>query len=109
MVPPHHTGACLDLRLWPQARGFQRMDRRGRVAPGGRRVRGGCALRHLVVRRERTHLNFVYEMGVGLRMSWLARGVVVVGYRRRHLSNAGLGEVNPGLNSHMLFLGVPIF
>jgi hypothetical protein len=48
-------------------------------------------------------------MGVGLRMSWLARGVVVVGYRRRHLSNAGLGEVNPGLNSHMLFLGVPIF
>ena len=54
-------------------------------------------------------LNFVYEMGVGLRVSWLARGGVVVGYRRHHVSNAGLAEVNPGLNSHMLFVGLPIF
>lgn len=53
-------------------------------------------------------LNFVYEFGVGLRMPWLARGGVVVGYRRHHLSNAGLAEVNPGLNSHMLLVGVPI-
>ena len=54
-------------------------------------------------------LNFVYEMGVGLRMPWPGRGGVVVGYRRHHVSNAGLAEVNPGLNSHMLFVGLPIF
>ncbi len=54
-------------------------------------------------------LNFVHEMGVGLRVSWLARGGVLVGYRRHHVSNAGLAEVNPGLNSHMLFVGLPIF
>ena len=55
------------------------------------------------------HVNFLYEMGVGLRMSWLARGGVVVGYRRHHVSNAGIAVVNPGLNSHMLYLGLPIF
>lgn len=54
-------------------------------------------------------LNFVYELGIGLRLSWLARGGVVVGYRRHHISNAGLAEVNPGLDSHVLLVGVPIF
>jgi hypothetical protein len=29
----------------------------------------------------------------------------VLGYRRHHLSNAGLGEVNPGLDSNVLFFG----
>ncbi len=54
-------------------------------------------------------LNFVYEFGIGVRLSWLTRGGVVVGYRRHHISNAGLAEVNPGLDSHMLLVGVPIF
>ncbi len=54
-------------------------------------------------------LNFVYEFGVGLRMRRLGTGGVVVGYRRHHVSNAGIAEVNPGLNSHMLLVGVPIF
>lgn len=53
-------------------------------------------------------LNFVYEMGVGLRLPWLARGGVVVGYRRHHVSNAGLAEVNPGLDSHILYVGLPV-
>jgi hypothetical protein len=54
-------------------------------------------------------LNFVYEMGVGLRMSWLAPRGMVIGYRRHHVSNAGFADINPGLNSHVLFLGLPVF
>jgi hypothetical protein len=53
-------------------------------------------------------LNFVYEMGFGVRVFRLARGGVVLGYRRHHVSNAGLAEVNPGVNSHVLFLGLPL-
>lgn len=52
------------------------------------------------------YTNFVYELGVGLRLG--PRGAAI-GYRRHHVSNAGLADVNPGLNSHVLFIGLPIF
>jgi hypothetical protein len=48
-----------------------------------------------------TKANAVFEVGVAARVSRL-----VFGYRKHHLSNAGLGEVNPGLDSNLIFLGV---
>jgi hypothetical protein len=54
------------------------------------------------------NLNFVGEIGVGLRFPWPERGGATLGYRRHHVSNAGLADVNPGLNSHVLVLGIPI-
>ncbi|MEQ1855653.1 MAG: acyloxyacyl hydrolase [Longimicrobiales bacterium] len=50
-------------------------------------------------------VNFAYEFGAGMR---LGPSGVVLGYRRHHVSNAGFGEVNPGLDSHVLYLGVPV-
>jgi hypothetical protein len=49
--------------------------------------------------------NFVAELGVGVRIDVPGRGRTVLGYRWHHLSNGGLGEVNPGLNSDVLSLG----
>ena len=52
-----------------------------------------------------TRFNFVYEVGVGVRFIVPGAGHAAIGFRRHHLSNAGLGEVNPGLDSHMAYLG----
>jgi len=51
-----------------------------------------------------TRLNFTGEAGLGLRFL-IPDGRVAVGYRLHHLSNAGRGEVNPGVDSHLLVLG----
>jgi hypothetical protein len=45
-------------------------------------------------------LNAVVEVGLGARVSRL-----VFGYRRHHLSNGGLGTVNPGLDSNVIYVG----
>lgn len=52
-----------------------------------------------------TRFNFVYDFAVGVRVGF-SGAHVAFGFRRHHLSNAGLGEVNPGLDSHMGYLGV---
>ena len=51
------------------------------------------------------HLNFVYDVGLGLR---LGPAGAAVGYRRHHVSNAGFADVNPGLNSHVLYFTLPV-
>jgi len=53
-------------------------------------------------------MNFVGEVGLGLRFPWPASSGATFGYRRHHVSNAGLADVNPGLNSHVLFVSVPL-
>ena len=52
-----------------------------------------------------TRFNFVYEVSVGVRVIMPGAGHAAIGLRRHHLSNGGLGEVNPGLDSHMAYLG----
>ncbi len=53
-----------------------------------------------------TRFNFVAEADLGVRFTLPDGRRIVVGYRRHHLSNGGLGDVNPGLNSHVLYLGL---
>jgi len=48
-----------------------------------------------------TRANAAFEFGAAARVSR-----IVFGYRNHHLSNAGFGEVNPGLDSSLIFLGV---
>jgi hypothetical protein len=55
-----------------------------------------------------TRVNFTYEFGLGIRLPRLGSRGAVIGYRRHHVSNAGFGEVNPGLNSNVVFLGLPL-
>jgi len=50
--------------------------------------------------------NFVAEADLGVRLALPDGRRMVVGYRRHHLSNGGLAEVNPGLNSHVVYVGL---
>jgi hypothetical protein len=52
-----------------------------------------------------TRVNFVAEVGVGVRLDLPGRARAIVGYKWHHLSNAGLGEVNPGLDSDLVSVG----
>lgn len=52
-----------------------------------------------------TRFNFVYDVAVGIRIEVPGAGRAGLGLRRQHLSNAGLGEVNPGLDSHVAYIG----
>ena len=53
-----------------------------------------------------SHVNFSGDLGVGVGVA-LVRGIEVVGgYQFNHVSNAGFGEENPGIDSHMIRFGL---
>lgn len=51
-------------------------------------------------------LNFLLFAGVGLRWRISQAVALEAGYRYRHLSNASLGDTNPGLNTHQFQVGL---
>jgi opacity protein-like surface antigen len=53
-----------------------------------------------------TQLNFTAQVAVGLQVFTSKHRSVDFGYRYHHISNANLGNENPGMDSHVLFLGV---
>jgi len=54
-------------------------------------------------------LNYVGEVEAGMRIR-TGSGTELVGvYRWNHISNAGTAELNPGLDSHMIFLGFRLY
>ncbi|HSG48896.1 MAG TPA: acyloxyacyl hydrolase [Longimicrobiales bacterium] len=53
-------------------------------------------------------LNYVGEVEAGMRIRTGARTELVGVYRWNHISNAGTAELNPGLDSHMIFLGLRV-
>lgn len=50
-------------------------------------------------------LNFMGDAGVGVQFE-LGDAAVLAGIRHSHTSNGGTGEVNPGLDSRVVYLGV---
>lgn len=52
-----------------------------------------------------TRFNFTGSGSLGLRIAAGEGGHLVLGYRVQHVSNAGMGEVNPGLDAHQIYLG----
>jgi hypothetical protein len=50
--------------------------------------------------------NFTASGGGALEIPLHARYAALIGYMRHHTSNGGLGAVNPGLDSHMLYVGM---
>jgi hypothetical protein len=50
-------------------------------------------------------LNFTFEYGTGLEMPMNGR-TLSVGYKFHHISNAGFGRLNPGLDSNVLYVGL---
>lgn len=55
-----------------------------------------------------TRFNFTAEVGIGLRIQ-VPYAHVSTGYRLHHLSNGGRGRVNPGVDSHMFYVGLTLF
>jgi hypothetical protein len=56
-----------------------------------------------------TQFNFTAQLGGGVQ--WFTssrRSALDIGYKYHHISNANLGNQNPGLDSHMLFIGISL-
>ena len=54
--------------------------------------------------------NFTAQLGVGLQLFNSSRRMALdLGYKYHHISNANLDYSNPGMGSHMLFIGVSLF
>ena len=54
--------------------------------------------------------NFTAQLGGGLQLFTPSRRTALdLGYKYHHISNANLADQNPGLDSHMLFVGLSWF
>jgi hypothetical protein len=53
-----------------------------------------------------TRFNFTADAGGTLVLDLPQQYELLLGYRYHHTSNAGTGQVNPGLNAHMLQVGI---
>lgn len=51
-------------------------------------------------------LNYTFDIGVGLRWVLGEHRVLTVGYRFHHLSNGFRGEINPGFDANIIFIGL---
>ena len=91
------------------------------LEPAGLRVRAGPRRLHVhadaatgflffgspMLAANATKFNFSLEVGLGASVA-VAGGSLISGWRWHHLSNAGFGEVNPGLNSHVVYFGFQV-
>lgn len=53
--------------------------------------------------------NLTLELGAGMEVMVLDHASVTVGYKYHHMSNAHLGEINPGVDSNIFYTGFTIF
>jgi Lipid A 3-O-deacylase (PagL) len=54
--------------------------------------------------------NFTAQLGGGVQLFTSSRRTAIdLGYKYHHISNANLGNQNPGLDSHMFFVGLSLF
>ena len=67
---------------------------------------GGVYFSRPIPDPEERRFNFIFDIGTGAEWRFSRRVAMTAGYRLNHISNAGRGPVNPGLNSHMLELGL---
>lgn len=51
-------------------------------------------------------LNYTFDISLGMRWVLDANRVLTVGYRFHHLSNGFRGEINPGFDANIIFLGL---
>jgi len=53
-----------------------------------------------------TQLNFTFQVGIGMELFTSDHHSLDIGYQYHHISNANLGRDNPGMDSHVVFVGV---
>lgn len=56
-----------------------------------------------------TQFNFTAELGVGVQVFTSRHHSIDFGYKYHHISNANRGNINPGMDSHLAFVGVSFF
>ncbi len=56
--------------------------------------------------REAARLNFAADVGAGAVVVLSSRVDLLLGYQFHHLSNGGTAPSNPGIDSHLFYLGV---
>ncbi len=67
---------------------------------------GGAFFSHVVPYGKATQANFTAATSLALEWRPAATFGISGGYTLHHLSNASMGDANPGMNSHMLFVRV---
>jgi Lipid A 3-O-deacylase (PagL) len=50
--------------------------------------------------------NFALQLGAGAELLSRGSGVLLVGYKFHHLSNAGTAPLNPGVDGHVFYVGL---
>ena len=55
------------------------------------------------------HFNFTPEVGLGAQFFLTPKRAVTVGYKYFHISNAGTGRRNPGLDNNVIYAGYSFF
>ncbi len=54
------------------------------------------------------YLNFMFDLGIGVEVLLPSRLRLTVGYRYHHLSNGFRGRINPGIDGHLLCIGLVV-
>ncbi len=57
---------------------------------------------------ESSQYNFSFSFGGGIELLTTGRGTLRLGYRYHHISNGYTGHVNPGIDSHIIELGIAL-
>jgi opacity protein-like surface antigen len=53
-----------------------------------------------------TQFNFTAQVAAGVQVFTSRHRSIDFGYKYHHISNANLGRINPGMDSHVVFVGV---
>jgi opacity protein-like surface antigen len=56
-----------------------------------------------------SHFNFTPELGLGAQFFLTPKRAVTLGYKYFHISNAGTGRHNPGLDNNVIYAGYSFF
>jgi hypothetical protein len=100
--PDHTYGFGITPLLWRW-----NFEPYGRVAPFAELAGGGLWTGDALP-AETTTSNFTAHVAYGIRYFVKPRAAVVVSYRLHHISNGNRRDRNPGVNAHVLQLGVSV-
>ena len=56
-----------------------------------------------------SRFNFTPEAGIGVEFFLAPQRALMLGYKFHHISSAGIGDDNPGMNSHVIYAGFSFF
>lgn len=56
-----------------------------------------------------SRFNVTPELGLGLQLFLTPNNALTLGYKLQHISNAGTGRSNPGMDSHFIYAGFSFF